>query len=261
MIRSLYTAASGMNAQQLNMDVIANNLANVNTNGFKRGQASFQDLMYQTTRAAGSSTGAGNAQAPTGLEVGLGVRAVGVERIHTQGDQKAGGERDLVIEGNGFFKVQLPNGQFGYTRDGSFKVDNQGNLVTNDGYMLQPQITIPQGATAISISQDGTVTASLADGTQSSPGRIQVANFANPAGLAAIGRNLLTVTPASGQEILGDAGANGLGTIRQGMTEMSNVKVVEEMVSMITAQRAYEVNSKSIQASDEMLQIANTLRR
>ena len=260
MIRSLYTAATGMNAQQLNMDVISNNLANVNTNGFKRGQASFQDLMYQTTRAAGSSTGQGS-QAPTGLEVGLGVRAVGVDRIHTQGDIRKGENTDLVIEGNGFFKVQLPNGQSGYTRDGSFKVDNQGQMVTNDGYVLQPQITIPAGATGISISQDGTVTVSLGDGTQSAVGQLQVANFANPAGLSAIGRNLLTITPASGAEVLGNAGTDGRGTIRQGMVEMSNVKVVEEMVNMITAQRAYEVSSKSIQASDEMLQIANGLRR
>ena len=261
MIRSLYTAASGMNAQQLNMDVIANNLSNVNTNGFKRGQASFQDLMYQTSRAAGSSTGSGDLKAPTGLEVGLGVRAVGVDRIHSQGDQKQGNGLDMVIEGNGFFKIQLPNGQSGYTRDGSFKQDSQARMVTADGYVLQPEITIPAGAKDVSISQDGTVTVSNSDGTQTSPGKITIANFPNPAGLASLGRNLLGVTPASGQEAVGDAGADGRGTIRQGMLEMSNVKVVEEMVNMITAQRAYEVNSKSIQASDEMLQIANGLRR
>ena len=260
MIRSLYTAATGMNAQQLNMDVIANNLANVNTNGFKRGHATFQDMMYQTTRSAGSASGQGS-QVPTGIQVGLGVRTSGVERVHTQGDLRSGNTTDLVIEGNGFFKVQLPNGQAGYTRDGSFKLDNQGRMVTSDGYVLQPELTIPQNATNTSISQDGSVTVTLGDGTQQAVGKITVANFANPAGLSSVGRNLFTTTPASGNELVGDPGTDGRGTIQQGMIEMSNVKVVEEMVDMITAQRAYEVSSKSIQASDEMLQIANGLRR
>jgi flagellar basal-body rod protein FlgG len=262
MIRSLYTAATGMTAQQLNMDVVANNLANVNTTGFKRSRADFQDLLYQTTRAAGTSASQG-AQVPTGIQVGLGTRAAAVERQFVQGDfRQTGNALDMVIEGDGFFPVQLPGGGTGYTRDGSFKRDVQGRLVTSDGLALQPEITIPAEATQVTIAQDGAVFATTAgSNAPQNVGQIQIARFMNPGGLDALGRNLYRPTAASGEATVGTPGLQGLGTIGAGFIEMSNVKVVEEMVDMITAQRAYEINSKSIQASDEMLQIANNLRR
>lgn len=263
MIRSLYTAATGMTAQQLNMDVIAHNLANVNTTGFKRSRADFQDLLYQNSRAAGTSAAQG-AQVPTGTQVGLGVRAAAIERIHSQGDQRAtGNPLDLVVEGDGFFQVQLPDGQIGYTRDGSFKLDSQGRVVTADGNVLQPEITIPaEGVTRVTIGRDGTVQVSLqGTATPQQLGQIQLARFANPTGLESVGGNILRPTAASGDAVTGTPGLEGLGNIGSGFLEMSNVKIVEEMVDMITAQRAYEINSKSIQASDEMLQTANNLRR
>lgn len=262
MIRSLYTAATGMEAQQLNIDVIANNLANVNTTGFKRSRVDFQDLLYQTIRTAGATQAQG-VQIPTGIQVGLGTRVASVQKLFTQGDfQMTGNKLDLLIEGNGFFQVMLPSGNLAYTRDGSFKIDGQGRLVTSDGYPVQPEITIPAGAKEISIGEDGTVSATLAG--QSAPqelGQIQLVGFTNPAGLESLGRNLFVQTEASGEPVPGTPGQDGLGTLAQGYVEMSNVKVVEEMVNMIIAQRAYEVNSKSIQAADEMLNIANNIRR
>lgn len=263
MIRSLYTAATGMTAQQLTMDVIANNLANVNTTGFKRSRADFQDLLYQNTRAAGTSAAQG-AQVPTGIQVGLGTRTAAVERVQSQGDfRQTGNPLDLVIEGSGFFQVQLPDGQIGYTRDGTFKVDSQGRLVTSDGFPLQPEITLPpEAAGRVTIGQDGTIFASLpGQATPQQLGQIQLANFVNPNGLESVGRNVFRPTAASGTPQTGTPGLQGFGTIGSGFLEMSNVKVVEEMVDMITAQRAYEINSKGIQVSDEMLQIANNLKR
>jgi flagellar basal-body rod protein FlgG len=263
MIRSLYTAATGMTAQQLNMDVIAHNLSNVNTIGFKRSRADFQDLLYQNTRAAGTSAAQG-AQVPTGIQIGLGTRAAAVERIISQGDfRQTGNNLDVVIEGAGFFQVQMADGQIGYTRDGTFKLDSQGRLVTSDGYALLPEITIPpEGVGHVTIAQDGTIFANLpGDSAPQQLGQIQLARFANPTGLEGVGRNLYRPTAASGNPITGTPGLEGFGAIGSGFLEMSNVKVVEEMVDMITAQRAYEINSKSIQAADEMLQVANNLRR
>lgn len=262
MIRSLYTAATGMQAQQLNMDVTANNLANVNTTGFKKSRVDFQDLLYQTLRSAGANQAQG-VQVPTGIQVGLGTRPAAVQKIFGQGDfQKTDGKLDMVIEGDGFFQVMMPSGDLAYTRDGSFKVDGQGKIVTSDGYALQPEISLPAEATDISIGEDGTVSVNMPG--QNEPqelGQIQLVKFLNPAGLMSQGRNLFTTTAASGEPVTGTAGQDGLGTIAQGFIEMSNVKVVEEMVNMIVAQRAYEVNSKSIQSADEMLTIANNLRR
>jgi flagellar basal-body rod protein FlgG len=262
MIRSLHTAATGMEAQQLNMDVIAHNLANVNTTGFKRSRVDFQDLLYQTMRMAGASQAQGM-QIPTGIQVGLGTRTASVQKLFAQGDfQQTGNDFDLVIEGNGFFQVMLPSGNLAYTRDGTFKPDGQGRLVTSDGYPVQPEISVPAGAQDIIVGEDGTVSARLpGQSARQELGSIQLVSFANPAGLESLGRNLLAQTDASGEPIPGTPGQEGLGTLSQGYVEMSNVKVVEEMVNMILAQRAYEVNSKSIQAADEMLNIANQLRR
>lgn len=262
MIRSLHTAATGMEAQQLNMDVIANNLANVNTRGFKKSRVDFQDLLYQTIRTAGASQAQG-VQIPTGIQVGLGSRTAAIQKLFTQGDfQQTDGKLDMIIQGDGFFQVMLPSGELAYTRDGSFKIDGQGKLVTSDGYAVQPEITIPSGARDISIGEDGTVSATIGgEGVAQELGQIQLVNFINPAGLESLGRNLYAQKESSGEPIPGTAGQDGLGTLMQGFVEMSNVKVVEEMVSMILAQRAYEVNSKSIQAADEMLNTANNLRR
>ena len=262
MIRSLYTAATGMEAQQLNMDVTANNLANVNTTGFKKSRPDFQDILYQTIRVAGSTQGEG-VQLPTGVQVGLGTRLAAVQKIFTQGDfHMTGNELDLVIEGNGFFQVMLPSGDLAYTRDGSLKRDGEGRIVTSDGYAVQPELTIPDGAKSISIGKDGTVSVTIEG--QSEPqnlGQIELASFLNPGGLESLGGNLFKVTVASGDPATGTPGQGGFGTIGQGTVEMSNVKVVEEMINLIIAQRAYEVNSKSIQAADEMLGIANNIRR
>ncbi len=262
MIRSLWTAATGMEAQQLNIDVISNNLANVNTLGFKKSRVDFQDLLYQTSRTAGSTEAQG-AQVPTGIQVGLGTRPGAIQKIFTQGDfQQTQNSLDLVIEGDGFFAIQLPNGQTAYTRDGSFKVDDQGRMVTSDGFALVPEISIDPQATGVSVGSDGTVTVTIPGQTTPQPaGQIQIAKFVNPAGLSNIGRNLLAPSAASGEPITETPGENGLGTIASGFIEMSNVKVVEEMVNMIVAQRAYEINAKAIQTSDEMLNIANNLRR
>jgi flagellar basal-body rod protein FlgG len=261
MIRSLHTAATGMEAQQLNMDVIANNLANVNTRGFKKSRVDFQDLLYQTLRAAGSSQAQG-VMVPTGIQVGLGTGGAATQKIFTQGDfQQTGNELDLTIEGQGFFEVALPSGESAYTRDGSFKTDSQGKIVTSDGYAVQPEMTIPQGTKEIQVGEDGTVSIIGADGTKQDLGQLQVVNFINAGGLESVGSNCFKKTDASGEAVPGTPGQDGLGTLKSGFVEMANVQVVEEMVAMILAQRAYEVNSKSIQTADEMLNIANNLRR
>jgi len=262
MIRSLHTAATGMNAQQLNMDVIANNLANVNTSGFKRSRVDFQDLLYQTIRVSGATQAQG-VTVPTGVQVGLGVNTGATQKLFSQGDfQQTSNDLDLVIQGNGFFKVMLPSGATAYTRDGSFKTDGEGRVVTSDGYPLDPEVKIPTGTKSISIGEDGTV--SVTKDGQDAPEQvatIDLVGFVNPAGLESVGRNLYAKTVSSGDAIPGTPGQDGLGSIKSGYLEMSNVKVVEEMVNMILAQRAYEVNSKSIQSADEMLNIANNLRR
>ncbi len=262
MIRSLWTAASGMQAQTLNIDVIANNLSNVNTAGFKRSRAEFQDLLYETMRAPGE-TSAGDNQVPTGIQIGHGTRTVATQRLFTQGDfQHTQNDLDIAIEGAGFFQIIQPNGEVAYTRAGNFKIDGEGRIVTPDGYPIEPDITIPVDTMAVAIGTDGTV--SIMQAGQPAPvdiGNIELASFVNPAGLNSIGRNLFLLTVASGDAIIGTPGEEGYGTLAQGYLEMSNVSVVDEMVNMITAQRAYEINSKAIQAADDMLQTANNLKR
>lgn len=262
MIRSLWTAASGMQAQTSNIDVISNNLANVNTAGFKRSRADFQDLLYETIRLPGTDT-AGGSQVPTGIQIGHGTRTVATQKIFIQGDfEHTQNELDMAIEGQGFFQITQANGDIAYTRAGNFKIDSEGRIVSPDGFLLEPEITIPTDALAVSISTDGVV--SVLQPGQSQPtqvGSLELARFVNPAGLQNIGRNLYTQTGASGDPTTGTPGEDGFGTIAQGYLEMSNVSVVDEMVNMITAQRAYEINSKAIQAADEMLQTANGLKR
>lgn len=262
MLRTLWTAATGMQAQNLNIDVISNNLANVNTVGFKRSRADFQDLLYETLRPAGVASAAGN-EVPTGIQIGHGVRPVATQKIFLQGDfQHTKNQLDMAIEGAGFFQVLQPNGETAYTRAGAFKVDGEGRAVTSDGYLMTPEITIPADATAISVGADGTVSVLQAGAAEATEiGSVELVNFINPAGLRGIGRNLMLETTASGAPIAGTPGEDGLGTIAQGFVEMSNVNVVDEMVGMITAQRAYELNSKAIQAADDMLQTAATIKR
>jgi flagellar basal-body rod protein FlgG len=262
MIRSLWTSATGMQAQALNLDVIANNLANVNTAGFKKSRAEFQDLLYETLRPAGTSSSQ-DTQVPTGIQIGHGTRPSTVLKIFSQGNmENTKNELDLAIEGDGFFQIILPNGETAYTRDGSFKLDSDGRIVNSDGFALEPEISIPSDALSISVGIDGTVSVLQAgDSTPSEIGTIELARFVNPAGLISTGRNLYITSEASGDEMIGTPGEDGLGSIAQGFLEMSNVSVVDEMVSMITAQRAYEVNSKSIQTADEMLQMANNIKR
>lgn len=262
MIRALYTASSGMQAQQLNLDTIANNLANLNTAGFKRTRVDFQDLLYQTFRAPGTASAQGTT-VPTGIQVGHGTRAVATQRIFSQGDfQQTENPLDLVIEDAGFFQVLRPDGSTAYTRSGAFKKDATGRIVTSDGFPLQPGITIPQDAKSVTVGTDGTVSVTLAGQNAAQQiGTIQLARFVNPAGLLSVGRSLFTPTSASGDPVVGNPGVDGLGTLNQGFLEMSNVKVVEEMVAMITTQRAYEANSKAIQSADEMLGMTNNMRR
>jgi flagellar basal-body rod protein FlgG len=251
-----------MEAQQFAMDTVSNNLANVNTTGFRRNEARFQDLVYQEMRAPGSPVGA--SVVPVGQDVGLGVKVGSSEKIFTQGNlEQTDNPLDVAIQGDGFFQVTMPDGTTAYTRDGSFKRDANGAIVTADGYFVQPQITIPQNAQQISIGQDGTVTA-LVPGSNvpQQLGQIQVARFVNPAGLSPLGgQNLYTQTAASGAPIVTQAGINGAGTLQGGYLENSNVQVVQEIVNMIVSQRAFEANSKSITASDEMLQTANQIIR
>jgi flagellar basal-body rod protein FlgG len=249
-----------MESQQMNLDVISNNLANVNTTGYKESKLEFQDLLYQTTRAAGSQQGGGN-ELPGSLQIGQGSIPVSTERIFTQGDlTQTGGNLDIAIQGQGFFQVQMPDGTLAYTRDGSFKTNSQGQIVTSDGYPVQGGFQpVPTGTTNITISASGAVTYTTATGVTSS--QIQLANFNNPGGLQAVGQNLFTETEASGTPLLGDPSQNGLGTLQQGYLELSNVSVVQEMVNLILAQRAYEVNSKAVQAADQMMQDSNNLQR
>ena len=262
MIRALYTAASGMNAQQSNMDTVANNLANVNTAGFKQSRAEFQDLLYQNERAAGSAAST-STEYPVGLQVGLGSRPVATTKLFKQGDFKATGNNlDVVIEGQGFFQVRLPSGETAYTRAGSFQRNREGAIVTADGNLLDPQITIPTDAILITVAPDGTVSVTQPGQAQAQQvGSIQLATFPNPAGLNAIGRNLFLPTTASGEASTGTPGENGIGTVNSGFIEQSNVSVVEEMVNMIVGQRAYEINSKVVRTADEMLQTMNNVVR
>lgn len=263
MIRALYSAASGMTAQQLNIDNIANNLANANTTGYKSRRAQFQDLLYQNMVAPGSSAGQSTI-VPSGLQLGLGTRAVSNEIIFQQGSfTNTSNPLDLVIQGLGFFQIQQPNGNLAYTRNGSFQLNSTGSLVTSDGNLLQPQITIPPAAQSVNIAADGTVTYTLVGQTQAqNAGQITLANFQNPAGLNSLGGSLFSPTDASGAAIVGTpGGADGVGTILQGYTEQSNVSVVDEFINMITSQRAYEANSKVVKAADEMYQQVNNLKQ
>lgn len=261
MMRALLTAATGMGAQQTTIDTIANNIANVNTTGFKRSKANFQDLLYQTLKAPGQNSTSGS-MVPSGIQIGAGTEVASVEKLFAPGSAIiTDKETDLMIEGEGFFRVQLDNGTIAYTKNGNFKWDNTGRLVTSDGFPLVPEVTIPQGLPKdkINIGIDGTV--SIRDGeTVQELGQMQLANFINPAGLDSLGRNLFGATAASGEPIVGTASQNGFGAIAQGQLEGSNVSIIEEMVNMITGQRAYELNSKVIQTSDQMLQQTNNVR-
>jgi len=262
MMRSLWTAATGMAAQSLNVDVISNNISNVNTTGFKRGRANFQDLMYQQVKSPGAEASSAGTQLPTGIQVGLGVRAASVDSIFSEGSfQQTDNPLDLTIQGRGFFQIQTPNGDTAYTRDGKFSVDSTGQIVTQNGDIVLPGITVPADSQAVQISQDGTVSVVQPGAVQSIIGQFQIADFINPAGLTHLGSNLFQVSNASGEAVIGNPTENGLGSIGQGMLEMSNVSMVEEMVNLIAGQRAYEMNSKAIQAADEMLQTANNVRR
>jgi len=262
MMRALWTAGTGMTAQQSNIDVISNNLANVNTTGFKASRADFQDLMYQTMRQPGAATGPAT-MVPSGTQFGSGVRQVDTQRLYTEGSpQQTGSSLDMMIEGEGFFQITMPDGTTGYTRDGHFTTDGQGQIVTADGYIVQPSITVPTNATAVSVSADGQVSATIPGTTTTQTlGQLQVARFVNPAGLSSIGRNLLVETAASGTPTASNPGIDGAGTLQSQYLEMSNVQVVTEMVNMIVAQRAYEMNTKVITTCDDMLSQAAALKR
>ncbi|ROH86138.1 flagellar basal-body rod protein FlgG [Pseudomethylobacillus aquaticus] len=255
MIRSLWISKTGLDAQQTQMDTIANNLANVSTNGFKRTRAVFEDLLYQTVRQPGAQSSQ-QSQLPTGLQVGTGVRPVATERIFTQGNlQQTGNDKDVAIQGAGFFQVLMPDGSTAYTRDGAFHADSTGQLVTSSGFPVQPAITIPANAQSLTIGRDGVVSVTQPDSAQAvQVGTLQVATFINPAGLLGRGENLYTETAASGTPNTNTPGTNGAGLLVQGYVETSNVNVVEELVNMIQTQRAYEINSKAITTSDQMLQ-------
>ena len=254
MMKALNTAATGMVAQQTNVDVLANNLANVNTTGFRRSKAEFQDLIYQTYRTPGGATGDGG-RIPTGVQIGQGVRTVATAQIHVQGSlQQTGNSLDVAIEGAGFIQVTKPGGEVAYTRAGNLKTDAEGRLVTNDGFAIEPSITIPAEATSVTISPNGIVSATLPGQSQSQQvGQLTLAGFTNPGGLMALGRNLYSATDASGQPIQANPGEEGLGTLAQGFLEGSNVEVVNEMIDLISSQRAYDINQRVIQAADEML--------
>lgn len=260
MLRAFSTAATGMTAQQMIVDVIANNLANINTTGFKRSQVDFKDLMYVKAQGAGGESAAG-IQIPTGLEIGAGVRPGSTLKIYSQGDPINTAQwSDLAIQGDGFFRVLMPDGSYGYTRDGSFRVNMNGDMVTSDGYMVDGNVNIPDQSTQVTIGRDGTVKVKVAGSdTMQDAGQIKLYRFRNPAGLSADGNNLLAETPASGQAQEAVAGQDGTGEILQGFLEKSNVQMVTELVNLITAQRAYEVNSKAIKTGDEMLTTATRL--
>ncbi len=255
MIRSLWIAKTGLEAQQTNLDVISNNLANVNTAGFKRSRPVFEDLMYQTLRQPGAQVGAAN-QLPTGLQLGTGVRTVATERIHSQGGlNNTGHSLDVAIQGRGYFQVEMPDGTFSYTRNGQLQLDQNGQLVTAGGFPIQPPINIPDNALQIEISRDGivSVTQPGAVGASIEVGQLQLSTFVNTSGLQSMGENLYVETDASGVANFLQPGMDGAGLILQEYTETSNVNVAEELVNMITAQRAYEMNSKAVQTSDQML--------
>ena|SRR5581483_6219408 len=260
MLRALYSAAAGMESQQLNLDVISNNLANVNTTGFKKSKIEFEDLLYQTARAPGSQQGAGN-QLPTGIQIGHGSRVVATSRVFTNGELTQTGEQlDVAINGDGFFEVQMPDGSQAFTRAGSLKTASDGRITTSDGLpILSGFQAVPAGTTNVTIAPTGDVTYTTPKGNTTY--RVQLTRFLNPNGLESVGRNLYKETQASGSPELGSPGEAGFGELAQGYLEMSNVKVVEEMVNLIMAQRAYEVNSKAVQAADEMLQQGNNLKR
>ncbi len=262
MLRSLFSAASGMQAQALNIDVISHNLANVNTVGFKKSRTEFEDLLYNTVREPGAKSTI-NTEIPTGIQVGLGSRIIGVNRVFSQGNfKRTGNALDLVIEGDGFFQVTLPDGSIAYTRSGNFSKDSTGRVVTPEGYPLEPPLNIPADAISVTIGNDGTVSViSAGSNTATEIGTIQLAKFINPAGLKSIGKNMYTQTTSSGDPILGTPGLEGFGTLAQGFQELSNVDIVEELVEMIIAQRAYETNARSIRTADEMLNRAINLGR
>ncbi len=260
MIRALWSAATGMQAQQLQLDVIANNLANVNTPGYKKSRVEFEDLFYQNLKLAGAYNADGS-QVPVGMQIGLGVRPVAVDKLFTQGEyQLTNQELDWAIEGRGFFKVVM-NGQEYYTRAGDFKIDKNGYIVTQDGARLQPEFVVPEGTVKIEVTPDGMLTALDANGQVLAQTQILLYDFPNPQGLYAVGRNLFKATDAAGDVIEGTPGQGGFGTIAQGYLEMSNVDVVEEMVKMIITQRAYESNSKGVLTADQLLEMANNLKR
>jgi flagellar basal-body rod protein FlgG len=261
MIRSLWTSASGMAAQKLNMDVIANNLANVNTNGFKKSRADFEDLLYQNLKAPGADTSSGG-QIPTGIQVGMGTRPVSVQKMFSQGDyMQTDNELDFAIEGKGFFKI-VSNGEEMYMRSGAFKMDSEGYLVTSQGDRLQPEFSIPANTVTFTIDPGGNMVGMAADGqTVTATAQLTLHSFANPSGLLSVGGNRFRTTASSGDPVEANPGVDGMGTIAQGFLEMSNVDVVEEMVNMISSQRAYEIASKAIRAADEMMQMANNIKR
>jgi flagellar basal-body rod protein FlgG len=260
MIRALWTSATGMEAQQMNLDVIANNLANVNTSGFKKSNIEFQEMMYDTDKSPGASS-TDSSTTPSGAQVGYGSKVVATERNFTQGNlQQTGNTYDVAIQGQGFYKITLPDGTNAYTRDGSFLVNSDGNLVTNQGYLVTGVGQIPATAVNVAVGSDGTISATVNNAAvKISP--ITISNFPNPEGLSSLGSNLYQETAASGNAVDGQTpGTNGMGTLAQGFIETSNVQVVEEMVNMIQAQRAYEINSKAIQTSDQMMGMANNLK-
>ncbi|MBM3317784.1 MAG: flagellar basal-body rod protein FlgG [Candidatus Eisenbacteria bacterium] len=261
MLRALRTAASGMSAQQLYIDVIAHNLANVNTTGYKKSRVDFEDLLYQTLRPAGN--GEAGTQVPAGLQVGHGTTLVAAPKLFSQGDSEpTGNPLDLLITGDGLFQVEMPDGSVAYTRDGSLRIDGEGRLVTAQGYAVSPEITLPQDAEALLIAPDGRVTVRQAGAADASEvGQLLLARFVNPSGLESLGGNLLRQSPASGDPILGAPGEQGIGTLLQGALERSNVNVVEEMIAMIVAQRAFEINSKAVRTAEELLSIANDIKR
>lgn len=261
-MRSLYTASTGMMAQQMQIDNTSNNIANVNTIGFKKQRAEFADLMYQVQEYAGTATSA-TSLSPTGIEVGLGVRPTAMSKIFTQGNfQETGNELDMAITGKGFFQIEMPDGTTAYTRNGSFKIDADGTVVNSDGYKLLPNVTIPEDAVTVTVGTDGIVSVVQA-GQQvaNQVAQIELANFVNPAGMHSLGDNLLVNTESSGNPIVSNPGVDGLGQVRQGFVELSNVQLVVELTDLITGQRAYEANSKAITTSDEMLKTVNGLKR
>lgn len=262
-MRSLWTAATGMTGQQFNLDTIANNLANVNTAGFKKSRVDFEDLIYEVLKSPGTPVATGSVL-PTGVHVGHGVSIAGTQKIHTLGNlQGTHNPLDIAIEGDGFFQLLLPDGSTGYTRDGSFKMDKDGKLVTSNGHILQPEIVIPADTSQITITEDGSVSVIIGNDPKTSQevGKIELVRFANPSGLSPIGKNIFKETAASGDPTTGTPGMEGIGRLAQYFIELSNINIVDEMVNMIIAQRAYELNSKAIQTGDSMLGIVSTLKR